>query len=362
ALLSITKADQWDDFTNNFVTDLTPPIALFGEQVTKQFLSESTSTWNNVIFSLLPLGILIAVVSAIRVCGSPSLKVFIGRAQESPGNAEIELLSCTSDGVGNVWNDGGIARVLGRPGVLEVVRFEVEENEYYEGKDRCDKFSSAGIDLLEQAKEVRGNDLEAELQILHSPNLSLNIGIKRPNPWYFHTAVFIGAVLQIGVLVFAELANYQFPAQFRKDRKLMAALAFPITLLSTVMVSITGKGCVVGVNSTKKEYHEKSRGKSKMYWCQTDGQKLRDQVFNAFIGCCEDEKYVEVGVKNTWWSDDVLLWAAVFITMSGFVVQFVGLRAMHSSIFVAQLGSTMIMAVIRASLRTQRMDGGTNLL
>src|SRR5438270_13619753 len=109
--LPFVKADQWDDFTNNFATDLTPLIALFGEQVTKQFLSESISSWDNLIFSLLPLGILTAVVSAIRVCGSPSLKAFIGRAQESPGNAEIELLSCTSETVGEVWNDGGIARV-----------------------------------------------------------------------------------------------------------------------------------------------------------------------------------------------------------------------------------------------------------
>jgi hypothetical protein len=210
ALLPIAKADQWDDFANNFATDLTPLVALFGEQVTKQFLSESTSTWDNVIFSLLPLGILTAVVSAIRVCGSPSLKAFIGRAQESPGNAEIELLSCTSDSVGEVWNDGGIARVFGRPRILEVVKWEAEGNEYYEGMDRCDKFGSAGIELLEQAvrrgvwkrtrtRKSTENDPEAELQILHSPNLSLNIGIKRPDPWYFHTAAFIGAVLQIGM-------------------------------------------------------------------------------------------------------------------------------------------------------------------
>jgi hypothetical protein len=203
----LVKADQWDDFTNNFATDLTPLIALFGEQVTKQFLSESTSSWDNLIFSLLPLGILTAVVSAIRVCGSPSLKAFIGRAQESPGNAEIELLSCTSETVGEVWNDGGIARVFGAPRILEVVKWEADGKEYYEGEE--DKLGTAGIERLDSAVR-RGvwrecgaskekEDPEGEGQVSHSPNLSLNIGIKRPDPWYFYTAAFIGAVLQIGM-------------------------------------------------------------------------------------------------------------------------------------------------------------------
>jgi hypothetical protein len=69
-----------------------------------------------------PMGLLTAIVSAIRVCGSPSLKAFVGRAQESAGAAELELLSCTSDATAELWNDGGIARVFGKPQILEVVR------------------------------------------------------------------------------------------------------------------------------------------------------------------------------------------------------------------------------------------------
>lgn len=153
----------------------------------------------------------------------------------------------------------------------------------------------------------------------------------------------------------------------------MAPSAFPMSTLGTIMVSIGMFLCAFIIqSSTKKEHYEQSKKRGKMYWCQTDGQKLGDQVFNAFIGSCEDDKYVQSRKidrharfwegKGQWLSDDVLLWAAVSVTMAGFVVQFVGLRAMHSSISVAQLGSTVIMAVIRAGLRTQRMDGSTNLL
>lgn len=114
-------ADWWDDFTNNMATDLTPLIALFGEQATKQFLSESTTILDNFIFAMAPLGILTGVVSAIRVCGGPSLRAFIGRAQEGGGIAEAELCSSTSRDVCELYHNGAIVRVFGRPKILEVV-------------------------------------------------------------------------------------------------------------------------------------------------------------------------------------------------------------------------------------------------
>jgi hypothetical protein len=68
-LATLAAADssttQWNDFTNNFATDIAPIVALFGEQVTKQFLSESTGFLDNIIFGVAPLGILTAVVSVI---------------------------------------------------------------------------------------------------------------------------------------------------------------------------------------------------------------------------------------------------------------------------------------------------------
>ncbi|KAL3462901.1 hypothetical protein BJX64DRAFT_258399 [Aspergillus heterothallicus] len=65
------QATGWDDFSNNLATDFAPVLSLFGEQVTKQYLSESTTFLDYIIFSMAPVGILTAVVSAIRVCGSP---------------------------------------------------------------------------------------------------------------------------------------------------------------------------------------------------------------------------------------------------------------------------------------------------
>ncbi|KAL2783869.1 hypothetical protein BJX66DRAFT_317679 [Aspergillus keveii] len=111
------QAEGWNDFSNNLATDLSPLIALFGEQVTKQFLSESLSPLDNFIFAMAPLGILTAVVSAIRVCGSSSLRAFIGRAQEGGGTIEAELCSSTSRSVSELYNNGGsvwAAKAFGR--------------------------------------------------------------------------------------------------------------------------------------------------------------------------------------------------------------------------------------------------------
>jgi ankyrin repeat domain-containing protein 50 len=124
AILSFPVAvhgDGWDDFSNNLAVDLAPALALFGEQTTKQYLSESITLLDYFIFAMAPIGILTAIVSAIRVCGSPSLRAFIGRAQEVAGVAEAELCSSTSRDVCELYNNGGISRVFGRPKLLEVV-------------------------------------------------------------------------------------------------------------------------------------------------------------------------------------------------------------------------------------------------
>jgi len=118
--LSGCRADGWGDFSN-LAADLAPILALFGEQMTKQYLSESITIVNYFIFAMAPIGILTAIISAIRVCGSPSLRDFIGRAQEGGGIAEAELCPSTSRDVCKLYNNGGTARVFGCPKLLEVV-------------------------------------------------------------------------------------------------------------------------------------------------------------------------------------------------------------------------------------------------
>jgi hypothetical protein len=118
--LPLVRADGWDDFSNNLATYLPPSPALFDERITKQYLSESITHPHYFIFAVAPMSILTAVVSAIRVCGSPSLRAFIGRAQEGRENSEAKLCSTNRD-VCELYINGGIARVFGLPKILEVI-------------------------------------------------------------------------------------------------------------------------------------------------------------------------------------------------------------------------------------------------
>ncbi|KLJ06561.1 hypothetical protein EMPG_10038 [Blastomyces silverae] len=360
----------WDEFTNNLATDLGPLIWLFGEQVTKQFLSESLSIWDNVIFAMAPLGIITAVVSAIRVSDKSSLRAFIGRAQESRGSAELELLSCTSETTSELWNEGGIARVFGKPKILELV--------YH--RSRLDGSMSpgnwlrnAGIFTFKEATEIyklwerERSDIDASSlddNRLRSPNLSLNIGIKRPANEILIGIAGFGVLLQGGVLFFAAWIAYKHPSLFLKNGKEMSAYACPFVLTGTMATCLGMFLCALIIERTTNEtYYKKADGSdTELLWIQPGGQKVGEQVFNAFIGKANVSRYVESNRVKRQVKEDYRLWAAVALTIGGFIIQFVGLRGMHAAVTLAQLGSTVIMAIIRASLRSQRMSEDDNIL
>ena len=73
------------------------------------------------VFAMAPIGIITAIVSAIRVAGPLWLKTIIGRAHESFSEVEKDVMSSTSDDVGESFGGGGIVRTPGKPSVREVI-------------------------------------------------------------------------------------------------------------------------------------------------------------------------------------------------------------------------------------------------
>jgi len=78
-------------------------------------MSQSLGWADNIIFAMAPLGIISAIVSAIRVGGGPYLKSLIGKARENRAVAETELMSSTSHEVCELWNGQHVVRVMGSP-------------------------------------------------------------------------------------------------------------------------------------------------------------------------------------------------------------------------------------------------------
>ncbi|KAL7925582.1 hypothetical protein ACQKWADRAFT_284464 [Trichoderma austrokoningii] len=385
-LCTLVHATGWDDFANNLATDLAPILALFGDQTTKQYLSESITVLDHYIFSIAPIGILTAVVSAIRVCGSPSLRAFIGRSQEGGGDAEAELCSSTSRDVCELYNNGGIARVFGRPKILEVVHDPSKSADDTAGIYPCREYvrrrpdewtrhdnESSVVDTSTFDESVFDVAVADEsVANIFAPNLSLNIGIKRHSTVVSWIVAVGGTVLQLGVLVFAIIVTYRL--KWLKNGSPPDPYACPMAIVGS-LVEWGGMflcAYLVGKTSRKQVFYRNRQSlnrqakSSSIYWVQPGGQVLGDQVFDAFCYSDHDQpllQYISSWKKPSRSSDsDLALWAAVVTTVTGFIIQFVGLRGIHSAISVAQLGAMLAMSVVRSALRMQRLKPNDNFL
>ncbi|KAF2253522.1 hypothetical protein BU26DRAFT_538289 [Trematosphaeria pertusa] len=389
ALFSGSSAgDAWDNFANNLATDLAPILQLFGEQVSKQFLSESTTIWDNIIFAMAPLGILTAVVSAIRVCGSPLLKAFVGRAQEGAGIAEAELCSSTGRDVCEMYQNGAITRVFGRPKILEFVHDPHQENFYAaEGEE---KVASAGLyTFKEYYKTERGKREWVELRksprkrprteedassrspddFAPNPNLMLNIGFRNPSRCVLRPFAVVAVLMQASVMVFAVVV--QKSLKLTREGRLPPPWALPTTIIGTVLLCTGMFMCAFLIEqSTIERMFTRPKAPTKhpqprsvMHWIQPGGQVVGDQSFDSFAYSDKDRplrQYISSWRKPVSQHESLMTWITVIITMIGFVVQFVGLRGVHSAVSVCQLAAVVIMSALRALLRTKRLEGDAN--
>lgn len=113
--------DKNEEFSNNLVSDLAPFLALFGERVAQQFMSQSMGWADIILFAMAPLGVVAALVGAIRVGGPTGLKTVIGRAREARSMAEQELMSSTSPDVCEMWNGRAIVRLTDSPPIKQFI-------------------------------------------------------------------------------------------------------------------------------------------------------------------------------------------------------------------------------------------------
>ncbi|CAG9996188.1 unnamed protein product [Clonostachys byssicola] len=166
---AVAAADD-AEFAFNLLSDVAPVLALFGEQFAKQFMSESLTWFDHLVFAMVPLGILTAITGAIRVYGPQVARSFIGRARESRALAEIEIMSSTSEEVCELFNGNSIVRAMGKPKITQFLVFPKDysdrEKEYrnfdnslrYTKSDSKAKMSvdkSCGIHSLKSAQTAK---------------------------------------------------------------------------------------------------------------------------------------------------------------------------------------------------------------
>jgi len=100
---------------------MAPILALFGERITTQFFSQSFTVYDCIVFTACPIGIITAIASVIRVATLKVWKTMIGRGMENQATVELERLSSTSREVCELWSGRNLVKVMGSPGILELV-------------------------------------------------------------------------------------------------------------------------------------------------------------------------------------------------------------------------------------------------
>ncbi|KAK0764681.1 hypothetical protein N5P37_002147 [Trichoderma harzianum] len=394
-IIVVVRADGLSDFSNNLASDLGPLLSLFGEAVTRQYLSESTTFIDYFIFAMAPIGIIGTITAVIRVCGSSSLRAFIGRAQEGQGTTEAELCTSTSADVCELFNKGGITRVLGRPDIIELVyipdggqanRSQQKEQQKEQQQTAPQKlrlftsyledssnecwqkitFSGSGNAVFNKmVNSTSGNFLD----LAPKPNLSLNVGIRRQPDWVFYVIALVGFILQAGILVFAGTAVWLLKWNLQKPNSEASRNYAPgIFIAGTITLCLGVWSCaaLIGQTTNEQYYRRLPESSDVLYWIQPGPQVIGDQSFGSFAHSDANGKdRLMMWTSSTKDFDknfEAVTYFAVSLVLLGYIAQFIGLRGLNAWISIAQLGITLIMSILRGILRMKRLDKNNNRL
>lgn len=167
-----------------------------------------------------------------------------------------------------------------------------------------------------------------------------------------------------GIIVYAALTVFMWPDTFRKNGSRVASYALPIFIFGTLLLSLGMFFCAWLIEMSSYKRYYKFDQKSSIYWLQPGGQEIGDQVYEAFAGKSDNRLEYIQSVRHPEQNCKKLthLILAICCSMTGFILQFIGLRGLHSSVILGQLGSTMVMTVVRTALRTERINENDNLL
>nr|CEG03933.1 unnamed protein product [Fusarium acuminatum CS5907] len=404
-----------DDFADNLLTDLAPVLTLFGERVTMQFLSQSTGWADVIILAMAPLGIMTIIVSAIRVGGPSWLKAAIGRSRENLAVAEVDLMSPTSTEVCELWNGREIVRSMGSAPVREFICISprpvsgtenssngLEEDAFGDVKNYIQK--GGAIESLTSDEEP-GQSLTSWYPLIHrsphhvvarekrngAPNIALNLQ-EHPRR-EAHAAALLAICLQAGVLVYSGFATYYPTLRFPKEKDTpVANYAFPCMATGTLCLVAGLLLCGHVVESSTEERVTKMADGYQAYYIRLQRYAtVGDQVFGSFAIFSSDPLSTVVTSRRTVKYEPTILdqvflavpdyllnlasgkrngsarrnqrrqqhtallasktTIGMLFSLCGFIVQFVGLRGLHWSISVFQLGAVLIMTLVRVYIR-----------
>lgn len=339
-------------------------------------MSEAYSWLDCIIFAMAPLGIITAIVGAIRVGGYPWMRAVIGRGRENMANAEVELMSSTSHEVCELWNGESIVRTLGRPIVKQIIAIEGEHDVEVDG------LKIYGLYTMEAAKKAKllkrcqkpTADEETGDKIAQytaqdepeAPNILLNIHHGSTTGELLFAAI-TGTLLQMGVLVFSGFVAYYTQLQPKiPESDHQTTYGFPLLMIGTAIltVGLILVSLVIEQSTVEEKWvAERAEGektKVRVLWLQKK-HVVGDQAFDSHIIATKESNEEiltsrrardlnsQIGQVNT--KTQALTFFGTVITLLGFILQFSGFRGLHWLSAISQLCATGIMAILRAYIR-----------
>ncbi|KAH8885873.1 hypothetical protein GQ53DRAFT_628821, partial [Thozetella sp. PMI_491] len=322
------------------------------------FMSQSLVWTDNLLFAIGPLGVITAIVCAIRVGGPHWLKAFIGRGREPKSEVEKELMSSTSAEVCEMWNGNSLVRVVGQSRVVGLALVFDEDGrrlKRHRSKDGADNSSESLV-----TTPLLGS----------SPNISLNYQVSH-NVTELAWFALLSILLQGVVLAIDGLLTYYWA--YTNNGQAVSSAAFPLLVIGTGLLTIGLYLCSFiiqdGTRETRLRLRSENDGREvRLFWLQQRG-RVGDQHFGSYaifaadgrrdIILSEREDYFE-GTDNTTnrepltirsFTIALLTVVASFLSIVGYVVQFIAFRQMHWFAAVLQLILCLVMTGIRAWVR-----------
>ncbi|OTA62868.1 hypothetical protein K449DRAFT_444335 [Hypoxylon sp. EC38] len=366
---------------------------------------------DNIILAMAPIGIITAMVAAIRVSGPPWLKTVIGRAREGRGITEVELMSSTSCDVGELWNGHEIVRVMGKGPIREfIILSPTKDSERLNPASEAQPISNSDVDCEQETKAMHypprshfldlivysesasrgddpknggGNSDHSTIIIrnttVSSPNLTLNV-YNHLNRRELHVVATIGTILQLSVIVYFWYITYGPGLRFLKDRTPAAAYAFPCSAGGTLLLVAGMMICsyVVEASTVKTMYRPLEGREARVVWLQRSGI-VNDQAFDASaiypsnpLDIVMTSQRRDVQGQGGWLAkrisessqltrkiifgfskiantpEEAMAVIGPVLCFGGFILQTIGFLRMHWSASVAQLGASLVMILVRA--------------
>ncbi|KAI9800395.1 MAG: hypothetical protein M1825_004165 [Sarcosagium campestre] len=403
--VTATPTVDSSNLAKGLFTDLGPLLALFGDEVTKQYLSTSLGFMDDLLLALAPIGIMTIIVSATRVGGYPWMKSLIGRARDSPEDEEKEVLSSTSNAVREIWNGHRVIRQSGESQMVELVlnqgsRTDVPPtlcplvNGFEFGTwvikpvrkihQRVFSYALSLVDCrnrrMADAQESEEIELIKTLMKSKAPNLTLNIPIAATDSRHLRKWVVLGGAFQFSVFVFNATVAYRL--KWLRAGAIVPPHGFPLWASGTLFLIIGLFLCGEMIEHVTTEYVVESKARDG----EGPGPYSAESIVRfqkaipsmnlpAFVFLQRHKRLVvsqrtffsgrrTVSNLGGAWQDittklflrdkspvTLITLLGTGLALAGFILQNLGVRELHFSASITQLIATLALTIIRSFVR-----------